>query len=402
MKKNSKLVYLLFICFFPLLVFAEDGMTVKIKCSPSNATYNDTVTCLITGGSNTLISSVEADINIQNSLTNISFTPSGSWTKDSTDGTNKIKVSSTDGVSGNSFEIGSLSLKVKEGATVGNSTITLSSIKFVTKDSEENNLVNTSDTININNNGAVKGLKKLSIVNGSLSTIFDTNKTSYSQIIVTSSNFKINATPVNDSDKVKVYNEDKQELDPSNITWKSTSGTMVVYIDVGTGDRLVTYTLVISHAKTNTFDNSLKSLTVGGKTVQIEKGKVEYNVKLDNVTSYEVNAVVSDPDNFILDSMNGVNGRWNDERTIIIVVTPIDDTSGAKSLNYKINVTGTNSSEPVNPKPSTPTTPTNPDRDITNPKTGVISGFVMLSILIISFIASIYLYRKNISGYNMK
>jgi len=254
-------------------------------------------------------------------------------------------------------------------------------------------------------------LKSLEITGGKIITeggFTSINKSYVAEI--DSNTFSIVATASNSDyqDKIKITNiEGGDPLNADNITFNPNGEYMVLLIAVNnaTGDDV--YNLMIKKAVNNADDekkdNTLKSLTVGGKKVDLSSCKKEGNgytcsVTLDSkVNSYLVNAVLNDATNFEFDEDNGGNGNYTGD-SFLVIIKPKDKTLGIADLQYMVNVkmpgAGGSSSTPA-----TPSKPSSSSNIMQNPQTGNIASFVMAMVLVFSLVASVLLYKKNMESY---
>ena len=388
MKRLKKLIFVMLIILVPYKVMAFEG-SFSVSCNPTTVSASGTVECMLKGTSDQDINKIEANITVSDGLTITDYTLATGWSGNDYGevGNYHIASSNSSNVSG-SFDIGTLKLKVADTATNGNLNIGFVSIVYFDDSSNEYTISNVSFTITVNNGEVKKGLKNLSVEGYSLAPPFDLSKYDYT-VVIDKNTFKIVALPANANDTVTIYNiEDKSiKLDPDNITFVANNGMMKIVIVVGDGGTGNEYTISIKR-KTEKYDNTLASLTVGGKKVECD-AKDECYVYLDDVSSYEVNATVSDPDNFEIDSTNGGIGSYRGESNIIIIVKPKDSSLGLEGRTYTIDV-----------KKSAGTSSGGSSSDIpSNPQTGNISIFIITLILIASLIVSLHLYRKNMEYY---
>ena len=214
----------------------------------------------------------------------------------------------------------------------------------------------------------------------------------------------INATAKNTDDSIVCKNGHTGDtLTCSNIAFTTSGGNsdMLVLVVVGSGDSAVTYTLsIIKPAQQNTSDNGIASIKIGDVTAT--KGSTgTYTITLKDVVEYTIEATLNDPANYKFSdetltylkpyTFSNENGE---DREIPLIVVPKDNSSGLASATYFLIVKQSNSSSTPTPTPTPSGNNTN-----NNPQTGV--GSTMMGIiLIVSFIASIYLYKRNLNSYN--
>lgn len=188
-----------------------------------------------------------------------------------------------------------------------------------------------------------------------------------------------------------------------NIIWSDPSGQNLAELKLIVNNAR-TYTIGVQY-KAPDLDNTLKSLKINGKLVDLEPGKTNYSVSvLNNITSIDVEAILNDSVNFKIEEpfKNGklTNGCAGSTCSFQIEIVPVDDKIGGSSLSYIIEVVkegGGVSSKPV-VKPSSSSKPSSSNIE-KNPETGDISMFLMALILISSLVGSVLLYQKNMEGY---
>lgn len=388
--KKIKFIILSLLLIFPVEAYALTGK-ISIVCNPTTVKPGENVECLIKGNSDELVGSIESTITLKEGLSIVSFSPKNPFEGNDVTG-NKIETYNSSGVK-DDFDIGTLKLKVADTATDGTFSLGLVNTKFYGKDDKENTVSNASANIVVKSQEVSKGLKSLSVEGYNISPIFDPNETEY-LVTIKSDSFKINAIPANDSDEVVIYNDkDKNTpLNASNIKFDPNNGLMLIIIRVGS----VNYQLLINREIEQEYDNTIKSITVGGKKIDLIAGKYDgYEVTLDDVKDYDIKIVLNDEDNFyVADATDGVIS-WQDEGVIRIVIYPKDSSSGIETLTYWITVKKAGgSSTPSSSRPSST------GGEITNPPTGNISIFVITLVLIGSLILSLNLYKKNMNYYN--
>lgn len=239
-------------------------------------------------------------------------------------------------------------------------------------------------------------LSSISVGGGNFTSSFSSDRFVY-DVKLSVSNFSISyvTSDKNLSDKVVVKHNDKVINNLNNITFSGDDqGTMVIKIIV---DGETTYTLNMKYQQTG-LDNTLKSVTIDGENLKLEKGKYDYEYTVGkDVTSFTVKAVLNDSDNFKFNSIGNVLGTAefsiNDVVDVMIIVEPKSSESGIEHLTYNIRVKKEGSSKPV-----TGGTQSKPNVD-TNPGTGGISMYIMMFVLIISLVGSVLLYQKNLESY---
>lgn len=389
MRRLKELILITLIIIIPCKVMALEG-TFEVECTPTQVMPGEEVSCSIKGTSTDTVNNISANLSAAEGLEIVGFNASSEWASGDISASNdKISVYGN-GTSGN-FNIGTLKLKVSDTASDG--TLNLNFIKIEYWDSleESNNIGNKQVPITVKNEVLEKGLKSLSVEGYTLGPSFSPETYGYT-LVINSKTFKINAVPANANDTVTIYDvvDKTTPLDANNITFVAHGGTMMINIVVGTGGTGIEYNISIQR-ETEEYDNTLASLTVGGKTVSCDADDMCY-VYLDDVSSYSISATLSDPDNFEIDRSNGGPGDYKKEGNIIIIVKPIDSSSGYEGRTYTVVVKQNSSGG--NPGGGS-------SGDIpSNPQTGNISIFIITLILIASLIVSLNLYKKNMNYYS--
>jgi len=387
--KKIKFIILSLLLIFPVEAYALTGK-ISIVCNPTTVKPGENVECLIKGNSDELVGSIESTITLKEGLSIVSFSPKNPFEGNDVAG-NKIETYNSSGVK-DDFDIGTLKLKVADTATDGTFSLGLVNTKFYGKDDKENTVSNASANIVVKSQEVSKGLKSLSVEGYNISPIFNSEQTGY-MVTIKGDSFKINAVAANDNEEVLIYNEEdiNTPLSANNIKFSPKDGAMAIIIKVGT----IEYNLVVTREIEQEYDNTIKSITVGGKKIDLIAGKYDgYEVTLDDVKDYDIKIVLNDEDNFyVADATDGVIS-WQDAGVIRIVIYPKDSSSGIETLTYWITVKKAGGSSTPSSRPSST------GGTMTNPQTGNISIFVITLVLIGSLILSLNLYKKNMNYYN--
>ena len=207
--------------------------------------------------------------------------------------------------------------------------------------------------------------------------------------------------------KIVITNiENGESLNANSITFKPNGENMMLLIAVNESTDV--YNLMVRKSATSNEgeikDNTLKSLTVGGKNLELSSCLKEGNIYNCSITldskmdSYAVNAVLNDSNNFKFDEANGGTGNYTGS-SFLVIIKPKDSSLGIADLQYVVNVSmpggGTNK-----PSSSSSNSPSSSNNNITqNPQTGNIASFVMAIVLMFSLVASVLLYKKNMESY---
>lgn len=389
MRRLKELILITLIIIIPCKVMALEG-TFEVECTPTQVMPGEEVSCSIKGTSTDTVNNISANLSAAEGLEIVGFNASSEWASGEVSASNdKISVYGN-GTSGN-FNIGTLKLKVSDTASDGTLNLNFTKIEYWDSLEESNNIGNKQVPITVKNEVLEKGLKSLSVEGYTLGPSFSPETYGYT-LVINSKTFKINAVPANANDTVTIYDivDKTTPLDANNITFVAHGGTMMINIVVGTGGTGIEYNISIQR-ETEEYDNTLASLTVGGKTVSCDADDMCF-VYLDDVSSYSISATLSDPDNFEIDRSNGGPGDYKKEGNIIIIVKPIDSSSGYEGRTYTVVVKQNSSGG--NPGGGS-------SGDIpSNPQTGNISIFIITLILIASLIVSLNLYKKNMNYYS--
>ena len=378
---------------FPYYVKA-DTAAISVSCDSTTVRPGDTISCTLEGVTDTEITEVVIKSTLSSQLTYTSFTRNDDkWQGDGDDGF--ISLYRADEVTG-TFPIGVVRIKVNDNATEGQATIEFNNIKFSAGRKVINGTNNTT-TITITNEVATsKGLQSLTPIGGTLGPQFvSTGKAYVLTIPGNATSFGLHAVAYDSDDEIVfLAGESKTPVtDPSNIAFTTDVGKtqMMVYIEVGSGNRMETYTIGVKKDVSAGISNELSSLTVGDQVVTLISGKYDdYNVILNDVSSYQVIADLNDRENFEIRNLDNLSPR-SGEGPFTIIIDPKDSASGLEGVTYTINVVKSGDApQPSSVKPSS-------SSHIVNPTTGGAAPIVMAIILIASFGVSIYYYRKNIS-----
>ena len=246
-------------------------------------------------------------------------------------------------------------------------------------------------------------LKSLTIIGGALDSIFNSNVYNYTaQLNDTKFGLNMIASNSDYQDKIVVTDGEGNVLNPNEIVYNSVQDIMAITITVNNKTK---YEIGVRYVK-QALDNSLSSLKIGDETIKLESGKYDYNVKVGkNISSVKIEAVLKDSNNFRFVEGNGptVLQVSSSSTAYALMIEPKDSSSGGTGQTYMITVTKEGASSSIDKPSSTPNKPTSSNNNgnaTTNPTTGGISMFLMAFILIASLIGSMYLYQKNLEGYN--
>lgn len=404
-KRLSYLIVLLFVfCFYMMPIYADSGFEFKAQVDNTEVVVGSeaTIKVLIKSNQTDGLTTCRFKAISDSGMELVSKNEANNW-KISSSSSDIYLLEDTSEVgltidnSGNGKAI--LEFKYKINA---NSKLSFTGIECA---NATNDFTHGDVTVNFTTKevSADNTLSALEITNGEITTVggFTPDNTSYT-VNINSSNFGIVATASNSDyqSTIKITDESGKELNASNITFSPNSqGMMLVLITVNNNK---VYNLLINRDTSGDiqeYDNTLKSLTVGGKNVDLasctkEGSSYTCSVALNSrVDSYTVKAVLNDPNNFEFDENNGGNGNYTTD-SFLVIIKPKDTSLGVSELRYIVNVSMPGSDS--NPSSSKPSSSSNV---VQNPQTGSISSFVMAIVLVFSLVASVILYQKNMESY---
>jgi hypothetical protein len=382
--------------FFPITVNALSG-TLSMSCSPSEAKAGDIITCSLSGTTDTDIYGVTGTFDLPDGIEinsqNITFADDN-WEGKTING-NKIAPYMGNPANG-SFQIGSIKFKLSDSISEGSKTIKLTDVKFY--DLDDNYSVSDATVSVTVGSGSEpveteKGLKNLSITNGTLGRPFSSldNDTGYAVLLdsETTTTFGISATSKNANDTIVIKNgHTDATLNASSIEFNPPSGqtNMQVKIYVGEGDNQVIYTLNVARPVPQEVEGGeLATLTVGGKNVTLSSSKYEYEVTLDDVSSYTVDATLKDSENYEFSSFFVPPKVLSGEGQVLITINHKENL--VEQVSYTITIKKAGSSATPSQKPPV------------NPSTGGTSAFIMAIVLIASLGVAMYYYKKNMQSF---
>lgn len=400
MKKRKNLIFILALLLFPINVYALTG-NVTISCGNKDVKPGETVSCSVAGTSDEVVGAIQGKITVTgNGVTINSFTKDAAWESGELQADKTtFSVSHSNSTIKDNFNIGQITLNVASDANSGDISISMSNL--TTGFSSNTATFKVAADVK----PVEKGLKSLIVNGGILSPSFSQSFTAGNvELGEDTSSFAIVATANNENDKIVCKNaDDNTELSCDNITFKTSGGkdSMIVQIVVGEGENSVSYTLIIfKKVKETIGDPELKTLTIGGKQVQLVSGKIDgYEVTLANLSNYLVEWTLKDDKNYKVVTFNN-NPTTHSGEYVSIVIEPVNSSSGLKSVAYsiKVNKAGGDNTTPGTQQPEQ--NPSNQNPSTGNPQTGDTIASVVAVILLLSFGVSMFLYQKNINGYN--
>ena len=401
-----KLLLITLLLVFPTKIFALTG-SIDVNCSVASSSPGSSVTCVLTGTSDEPISAISIPFAVSNAtITNITMADTWTFPVDINSGQITQSTSSTN-VQGE-FGIGTFTLKINDGAT-DNASLSFNDILFTDLSGTTHSVGSKSVTLAIT---TPKGLTNIEATGGVLGPPFSLTNYSYTLMLsAETTNFSLTLTQANSSDAINVFDIDSQAaLNISNITFQPSGGnsSMSIMINVGEGNRLVSYTILVARETApNVGMPTISSITVGGQTVQVAD---QMSVSLDDVSNYQVVANLSDSTNYSFDtsafgstcsaSSGVLTCRFNNPGTYSINV--VANEAGGASKTYILDVSKKASSESGTIADSGSTTPPPPAPANTsdNPRTGGFAVSFVALMLVVSLGLSVYLYRKNMQNFN--
>ena len=176
----------------------------------------------------------------------------------------------------------------------------------------------------------------------------------------------------------KVYNQSEW----GNIIFNDDNGQGEMNLNVVVNGE-TTYSLLFVIPAAEEMENTLSSLTVNGKNIELKDGVYDYSYKVSKgTTDVDIGAVLKDSKNFKFDEgfAPGNFGTTGSVTYIALVIEPKDPSIGASGVTYNIEIIkdGASSTGGGNGNSSGGNT----DR---NPQTSDISMFIMSVILISSY-----------------
>ena len=386
MKRKIFILGIMLLILSPLRIYAAEQ--VSMVCDKTTAKPGDQISCDIKLSTTIEVTAVEGNIATSDNLEFVSVVPMSDFVFQggAIDEKEKKITLTREVVIKDEFVAGKVILKVKSDAKSGDATIELTNASIGNDKGKMYDITSNKTTIKIEV-PVVKGLKSLNISKGYIKdSSFSSSREGYT-VIIEGNTFGLSMTANNSSDNIVVTDGKGNTInDVNNIKFDpNDSGLMLLYIGVGSGDTAFKYTLSVSKDVDDDYRGYLSKLVIGGVNVELTRGKTEYTIYLDNISSYDISAYLEDSENFMIENggISKGNGSW-----VNIKIVPKDPSSGAKSITYTINVLKKGSSSN-----GTNNSSNNASK---SPQTGDISMFFMALILISSLVGSLYLYKKNL------
>ena len=413
--------FLLFVLLIlPISVNALSG-TVTLSCGSGDVKPGDEVTCTVKGTSSpTGVTQFDFNLTVGEGLTFKDLREPGddlaklflfknSWQGEITDLSNGHVAGYRSSETGESFNIGEFVVIVGNDTSGKSIPVTISNVKY-SLDEESGTGEGASTTIKVASDTPEVSPKinNITVLSGGIMSpaFVESSDNAIWLDTAETTKFKLKV----DIDEglelsAKITGTDTSIDLTKDITYVANGDTsMSITITVTNGKDSKNYVLLIYRPKPSVVgDAVLETLTVGGYNVNLKSGLYNYSVTLSSsaiTNGYVVQTKLADEENFKFDnySKSYINKTIYGDNPIQLTIVPKEEGSGYGSNTYIISIVKEGSSAPSS---TTPVTPKSSGKDVnSNPNTGRSSGIVMGIILIVSFFASIYYYKKNMSEYN--
>lgn len=273
MKKGYLLLFV--ILLLPFNVYALTG-SLSINCGSSTVKKGDTVTCSVSGTTDTLIYGVSTVIGISGNASLTKFDAAGdAWELSGikNDGVTIYGITEQTGVNGN-FDFGTLNLAIASDAQPGDVTISFSNNIFVVRNEDKD--------VNVTEGITSSGI--------TINIVADTNNN-------------------NDNNNASSSSSNNEEKKPEN--------------------RAAFFSTMLKE------DSKfyLTELNVEGYDLEFTKDKINYLLKIDDEESLNITPVLND-ESLGSYSIDG-NSNLTDGSLISIVLTPND---GSEEVKYTITI----------------------------------------------------------------
>lgn len=313
--------------------------SINISC-PDKATPNQTIECKITGTSDKYISSINAKTTSTENIEIIKFKEDEIWEGG---GDSKSFDLYTDINKTNDFNIGTLSIKIKNDAPSKTETISINNIYYYDSNFKEikvNNISKDIKILSINNN-----LSNLEVSGHNLSPTFNKNTLEYK---LTTSNEKITIEATQEAEKSTITGTGIKELqygtNKFSVVVTSEAGSKKEYILIVTRltedkskeeiekpkEQLPKDESLNEQAQEETTEtekdnnNKLKTLKITNYDIEFNSNVYTYNIDIDNnVTKLDILAETSNPKTKI--TIKGNENLVVGKNEITIIVTAEDN-----------------------------------------------------------------------------
>lgn len=409
---KSKFYYILFciltIFSFDSCVYAKElEFTMQASASQNEVVVGSEATITVSLKSQSAIAMCQFNISADETLELVSKNGLNTWNFETFQGVGKITLHN------NSLE----NVAYTEGKNIfnlvykvnGDGKVVIKDIECTSlmpegeaEDGSETEIMGTTPDISVNFTAkqpeSDTSLSKLTVTGGKLLTEFSPNQYEY-MIELETPNFSLGLTANNPGfqDKIVVKDVNGKTLNPQNITFSNdgNQGLMQMQVIVN-GNTDKKYVLVAKYEQKE-LDNSLASLKINGTEVKLSADKTDYTFEVAaNTSQVNIEAELKDSKNFQFRQGNepGVFKLGSGNTSVALMIVPKSADGGGVEKTYTIEIVkkgGTPSGGNVTP-------PSSGGNATTNPSTGGISFFVMISILVCSFVGSVFIYRKQIAN----
>lgn len=404
-KSKLLIIVLTLVLLLPISVKA-DTAKLSVSCTPSKVMRGEQFSCTLSANTDFSVTKIELPFSLGTGLEAAQFVSADSerFTNTSISG-GKVSADVATSTSG-SFTIGILKINVSNNTSSGTKEITFNNGKFY------NYFSQVVEAASINTSVVVPATLKSLTVNNNVATLgptFSSSTYSYTLFLPNdTTSFGLTAVATNSSDTVKFIKDGtNEELNGASIAY---NGEMKVNVVVGSGDAATTYAVLVSNEQGQSSGNPyLSSLTLSGQTVNLKNqsnADEEITVTLNTTNSYQLKAILSDSTNYdfsseVLPSSCSVASgtltcNLSGEVKIAIMVVP---KNGGSGKNYILTIKqGSGSGGSGGGSSGGGGTSSDNPPVSTNPQTGG-AAYVMAIVLILSLVATLYLYKRSISSF---
>lgn len=329
MKKFIKYLVWLMILVGPVSAEALTG-TVSLTCDKSKLSAGESMTCTIKGtGSDGAVSTLSAQIKVSDNLELVNVVTSGIWQGSGDNGNIQLytDVDKTD-----TFDIGTFTVKVKDGVTNSNESVSVNDIKFYDAGYEAVNV--DSKTVNVRVPSTNNDLSGLSVTDGTIT--FSPSTLEYS-VTIDKTSTTINATKQDDKSAISGdIGEKKLEygVNTFKINVTSESGASKTYI------------LNITRPDYRSAVNTLKSLSISEGKISFKENTTSYKVSVaKDISSIKVSAELKDSKASFVEGYGPRTVTLKDGSNSIVIKVKAENGS---EKSYTINIEKEQSKSGVN------------------------------------------------------
>lgn len=376
MRKKINLLLMLIIGMFPFNVYALTGNTT-VSCSKTNVVPGEEITCTLKGNASAgEVTSLSSKISASSNLTIGAVTVDSIW-----EGTDEANLDLyTDENKTGTFAIATFKVQVSKsisGSATG--TITIDSTRFFDENFEEVTINDTTQNIKILS--TINTLNSLSVEDETLVPEFKSDTLNYS-VSTTATKATISAKATDSKAKVT------GDVGEVNLNYGTNTFRVNVTSESGS---VKTYTIQITRPDDRSTDNTLSSITVNEKEIELVDGVYEYVYEVENdVTEVDIYSVLNDE---LADYVEGYEPRTvklEDGKAIVEIRVKAENEDVQV---YKITVATKKIVESNQLGTDGDSTNTKKE-ELTNPKTGRLQLYIIFMILVVSI--SFIIYYQNI------